>query len=395
MKLLWIIIPLIVLIGIVVIPESYAMCRGMIFEEFTIIPDNNMKTLVVFDEFEKTQTLVIQPEFQVNAKEFGMILPVPAQPTITEAHEKIFEELEQFTNPRVSVVTTSSESFALSTQSGSGVTVIDTKEVGDFSTVTLTATNGDALIAWLDENKFSHNEMDQESFDYYIQKGGYYFVAIKVNMKEAKAHGSYSIDGKLRPIEFTFSSKHPTLPFRIMTSNMETMSLTLYTLSDFPYYVPGVIVSYVGNFSDDKFIRMLPESLLGYDPVDKWLIRMNIDFDPQKIEQDLILTKTAYTEPFTSTIIFNEEDTPHKSGILDASSSLTRDVLSFAEMIPPKKQLDMGFELDNVDCKKNYTWMTNMNNQKIACVTEKSSDKFVERGWKLSETRDNEILRLS
>ena len=395
MKPFWIIIPLILLVGIMVVPESYAMCRGMISEEFTIIPDNNMKTLVVFDEFEKIQKLVIQPEFQVNAKEFGMILPVPAQPTITEAPEKIFEELEQFTNPRMSVITASSEASSLDTQSNAGVTVIDTKEVGDFDTVTLTATNADALIAWLDEHKFSHNEMDQESFDYYIQKGGYYFVAIKVNMKEAKAHGSYNIDGKLRPIEFTFSSKHPTLPFRIMTSNMDTMSLTLYTLSDFPYYVPGVIVSYVGNFSDDKFIRLLPESLLEYEPIDKWLIRMNIDFDPQKIERDLILTKTAHTEPFTSVIIFNEEDTPHKSGILDASSSLTRDVLSFAEMIAPKKQLDMGFELDDVDCKENYTWMTDKNNQKIACVTEKSSDKFVERGWKLSETRDNEILRLS
>ena len=104
---------------------------------------------------------------------------------------------------------------------------------------------------------------------------------------------------------------------------------------------------------------------------------------------------THSEKPVRFTIIFNQEDTPYQSGILDASSSLGRDVLSFAEMLSPKKQLDIGLEPTDVECKENFTLMTNTYNQRSACVFDESSEKFTERGWKLSMTKYNEILRLS
>ena len=364
--------------------------------ERTIMPDDNTKVLISYDEFEKMETLVIQPSFHGTAKEFGLVLPLPGKPTITETNEDIFKDLELITTPQLAMPQ-SDESLSMAAEGVSGnlgVTIIDTKDVGDYSTVTLTAENNSSMTNWLDENEFVYTERDEENFDYYIQKGGYFFVVFKVNMNEAKIDVNGNIDGKLRPIEFTFPSKYPMLPFRSMTSDMEEMRFTLYTLSDLPYFVPGVDTVFVEEFSNNRYSYTdFPPSLIQYDPLDKWLLRMSIDFDPKKIEQNLVLVKTKEMNTQWRGII-NQEDISYDSGILDGTSFATTRVLDFAEQVSPKQQLDMGIHPDDIECKKEYVLMKNTNTQNIACITSETSIKLLERGWDISQMHYDEIERL-
>ena len=67
-----------------------------------------------------------------------------------------------------------------------GVTIVEQKDVGDFKTTTLTADAAEALVNWLQENNYAYSEKDSGNFEYYINQGGYFFVALKVNMEKAR-----------------------------------------------------------------------------------------------------------------------------------------------------------------------------------------------------------------
>ena len=86
-----------------------------------------------------------------------------------------------------------------------GVVIIEQKDVGDYTVTVLTADSADALIEWLIQNEYEFDIMARRNFDYYIEKEGFFFIAMKVNMEKAKVDLEGNLRGKLRPIEFKFS----------------------------------------------------------------------------------------------------------------------------------------------------------------------------------------------
>jgi hypothetical protein len=54
----------------------------------------------VFLSYEKgIETVVLKPEWQGSAKEFGMVYPVPSKPTVKAGPADLFWQLEEVTNP--------------------------------------------------------------------------------------------------------------------------------------------------------------------------------------------------------------------------------------------------------------------------------------------------------
>jgi len=358
--------------------------------EFTVMPDDNTLALVVYSEKDKQEILVLEPAFHGSAQEFGMVLPLPNKPTLFEADEEIFQFLEKYTNPRVR-----SGGFLLSASSESsspGVTIIETKDVGDFSTVTLTASDSSSLIGWLDENGYAYTEQDRENIDYYVSKQGYYFVAMKVNVNNAKIDLQGNLEGKLRPIEFYFTSEQPMLPFRIMAHDMPTMSLTLYTLSDIPYFVSGTDVVY-----KEKLEEPLHKSLENYFPEGKWLVRMNFDFDPTKITKNIVLTRAANldTQSIQRNFKINTEDLPYQSGILEGKSQTNINFEDFSNVVPPIKQVALGISPDAVECKDDFQLVVKSNSEDSGCFKLNSVNQILDRGWQISERHLVELERIS
>lgn len=268
---------------------AYAMCPpgfappGRIYH-----PEDNTHGLLVFEGgYEK---LILEPSFTGNATNFGLVLPLPSRPKLNEAPEKLFIELEDLTNPiRSFGGGLGPQSLSVGKSAPRGVRVIEQKDVGDFKTTVLTADSTTALIQWLKENNYQYHPSDEQNFEYYVQKGGYYFVAMKVNMEKAKVDSTGFLKGKLRPIEFSFTTEKPMLPLRSMAGDMEQMTFTLYALASEPYYIPGVDILYSkkASFGD---LEVAP-SLLKYNAWGQWLVRNEARFDPRKIGQDLFLER--------------------------------------------------------------------------------------------------------
>src|SRR5271157_3681148 len=55
------------------------------------------KAFLTFDEKEKVETFTVQPKFEGNAVDFGMVIPTPAKPKLDEMPREFFKELAVFT----------------------------------------------------------------------------------------------------------------------------------------------------------------------------------------------------------------------------------------------------------------------------------------------------------
>src|SRR5437879_8259596 len=55
------------------------------------------KAFITWDPQEKVETFTVQPRFQGNALDFGMVIPTPAQPKLHEMPKDFFKELAVFT----------------------------------------------------------------------------------------------------------------------------------------------------------------------------------------------------------------------------------------------------------------------------------------------------------
>src|SRR3954471_14664724 len=55
------------------------------------------KAFLTWDEKEKVETFTVQPKFEGNAADFGMVIPTPAKPKLDEMPRDFFKELAVFT----------------------------------------------------------------------------------------------------------------------------------------------------------------------------------------------------------------------------------------------------------------------------------------------------------
>src|SRR5687767_14191607 len=57
----------------------------------------SQKAFITFDEQEKVESFTVQPRFEGNAKDFGMVIPTPSRPKLDEISRDFFKELAVFT----------------------------------------------------------------------------------------------------------------------------------------------------------------------------------------------------------------------------------------------------------------------------------------------------------
>ncbi|MEX2192949.1 MAG: hypothetical protein WD717_06175 [Nitrosarchaeum sp.] len=53
----------------------------------------------------------------------------------------------------------------------------------------------------------------------------------------------------------------------------------------------------------------------------------------------------------------------------------------YYQLLPPLKQSKSGTLIDNIICRENFILVIKANNDSPACVTQKTSEKLIERGW--------------
>src|SRR6266542_276908 len=55
------------------------------------------KVFITWDPVKKTESFTVQPKFEGNALDFGMVIPTPSQPKLHEMPRDFFKELAVFT----------------------------------------------------------------------------------------------------------------------------------------------------------------------------------------------------------------------------------------------------------------------------------------------------------
>src|SRR6202040_2533970 len=83
------------LLAVIPPPADSACCYVAAKDKDILQPAQ--KVFITGDPAEKVETFTVQPKFEGNALDFGMIIPTPAKPKLDEMPRDFFKELAVFT----------------------------------------------------------------------------------------------------------------------------------------------------------------------------------------------------------------------------------------------------------------------------------------------------------
>jgi hypothetical protein len=214
------------------------------------------KAFITFDAKEGVETFTVQPKFEGNALDFGMVIPTPSRPKLDEMPRDFFKTLAVFTilkkreQPRskflpyeVTVLAAArglknKAEKSLGEKRRSTVVELEAGVVGSLDYKILKAGRADDLYAWLKANKY-HYAGDEATLDFYVKKK-WFFTVMKIDtmqMKKAK-DGSYT--GEVTPTRFQFASDKLIYPLKITQLSVKDRTEALfYVQTSYKVDLPG------------------------------------------------------------------------------------------------------------------------------------------------------------
>ncbi|MFA5069967.1 MAG: DUF2330 domain-containing protein [Patescibacteria group bacterium] len=191
--------------------------------------ESDQRAVILYEGGTQTETMVLSVKFQGNAKDFAWIIPVPNQPEITKGSDTLFTAVSELTQGNYYNYYGASELGLGSTRNVTqDVSVVETKKVDYYDITTLTSTDSQALVKWLNDNGYPYPAGSEYIFNSYITNN-WYFVALKIDTT-ALAGTAATTDlreGHATPLKLTFKAKNLVYPLKI--SSVVTESITKKT----------------------------------------------------------------------------------------------------------------------------------------------------------------------
>jgi hypothetical protein len=217
------------------------------------------KVFITWDPTEKVESFTVQPKFEGNALDFGMVIPTPAKPKLDEMPRDFFKSLAVFSilkkrekpeskllprreELRLQRANLAEDSFAFDRAKGaarpSTVKVLEAGVVGNLDYKIIEAGRADDLYAWLKDNKYSFAG-DEATLDFYVQKK-WLFTVMKIDTMQMKRRPDGSFDGEVTPTRFQFASEKLVYPLKITQLSVKDKTEALFYVQA-PYKVdlPG------------------------------------------------------------------------------------------------------------------------------------------------------------
>jgi hypothetical protein len=222
------------------------------------------KVFITWDPKEKLETFTVQPKFEGNALDFGMVIPTPTQPKLSEMPRDFFKHLAVYSimkrreSPHSSLLPYLNEGRnrfrdqaafgkmaekADRDESGRAdkkptVIVLETGVVGSLDYKIIEATRADDLFAWLKDNKYSYSG-DEATLNHYIQKK-WLFTVMKIDTMQMKRNKDGTFDGEVTPTRFQFTSESLVYPLKItQISVREKTEALFYVQAPYKVDLPG------------------------------------------------------------------------------------------------------------------------------------------------------------
>lgn len=181
------------------------------------------RAFITWDDEAGMESFTVQPTFEGNAADFGMVIPTPSQPKLQEMPRDFFRALALFTilepmdmskfKPKLALTRATSLESAQSVDRAQPVRVLEKGVVGSLDYKILEADRADALFEWLKQNKYSYSG-DTDTLSYYVKKK-WNFTVMKIDPRQMKKQTDGSYQGEVTPTRFTFKSDKPIYPLRI------------------------------------------------------------------------------------------------------------------------------------------------------------------------------------
>jgi hypothetical protein len=203
------------------------------------------KAFISWNAHDKKESFTVQPKFEGNAVDFGMVIPTPARPKLDEMPRDFFKDLALYTilmplpqsirlpgEPRIMYKSlmmagmAPMSSRAAMMDRAKGVTVLESGVVGSLDYKIIVAENGSGLFDWLKENQYSYAG-DTSTLQYYIDKK-WYFTVMKIDPKQMKTAANGSYVGEVTPTRFAFSSSQCIYPLKITELSVKDKTDALF-----------------------------------------------------------------------------------------------------------------------------------------------------------------------
>ncbi|MCI0378397.1 MAG: DUF2330 domain-containing protein [Gemmataceae bacterium] len=218
------------------------------------------KAFITWDPKENIETFTVQPKFEGNALDFGMVIPTPTQPKLHEMPRDFFKHLaiysilkkREFPHSKLLPARRFNDAImfgaALETASAGGrdreqqkkptVVVLEAGVVGSLDYKIIEASRADDLFQWLKDHKYSYSG-DEATLNHYIQKK-WLFTVMKIDTAQMKRNKDGSFAGEVTPTRFQFTSEKLVYPLKITQISVKDKTEALfYVQAPFKVDLPG------------------------------------------------------------------------------------------------------------------------------------------------------------
>jgi len=223
----------------------------------------SQKVFLTWDPKEQMETFTVQPKFEGNAVDFGMVIPTPAKPKLDEMPRDFFKELAVFSilkrrefpqshlMPRFGGGLGGGLGGIAGLGGGLGglggmvpaprkpdVKVLETGVVGSLDYKIIEAGRADDLYEWLKDRKYSYSG-DEATLDFYVKKK-WLFTVMKIDTMQMKRNKDGTFAGEVTPTRFQFPSEKLVYPLKITQLSVKDKTEALfYVQAPFKTDLPG------------------------------------------------------------------------------------------------------------------------------------------------------------
>ncbi|HYV34953.1 MAG TPA: DUF2330 domain-containing protein [Gemmataceae bacterium] len=220
------------------------------------------KVFITWDPDKKDETFTVQPKFEGNALDFGMVIPTPTQPKLHEMPKDFFKNLAVYSIltarefPRSKLLPkakalkgdpAAKKGGAAKKGAGGGgdpldfgdtkpppVVILEEGVVGSLDYKIITAERADDLYKWLKDNKYSYSG-DEATLNFYVQQK-WIFTVMKIDTMQMKKEQNGQYVGDVTPTRFKFTSDKLVYPLKITQISVKDKTEALFYVQA-PYKV--------------------------------------------------------------------------------------------------------------------------------------------------------------
>jgi hypothetical protein len=235
------------LIGLALAQRAGAACCYFSAQNTDILQPAQ-KVFITWDPVKQQETFTVQPKFEGNALDFGMVIPTPTQPKLHEMPRDFFKHLAIYSilknrefaqskllryncHPRGGLpdpgmpLALAAPSQAKDVNKPS-VVILEQGVVGSLDYKIIEASRADDLYKWLKDHKYQFAG-DEAALNFYVQKK-WIFTVMKIDTMQMKKNKDGSFTGDVSPTRFSFSSDKLIYPLKITQISVKDKTEALF-----------------------------------------------------------------------------------------------------------------------------------------------------------------------